>query len=91
MGIQDFEDLPLIGLGIFLYLLFREGFSGFRHAGRIADHAGEVADQENHLMSEFLKVLELVDQDRMAQMQIRRGRIEACFHEIGRASCRERV
>ena len=31
-------------------------------------------------MSEFLKVLELVDQDRMTQMQIRRRGIEACFH-----------
>ena len=78
--IENFEDLPLVGFGIFQHLLLRKRDARLRLAGRITDHAGEIADQEDHLMSEFLKVLELVDQDRMAQMQIRRGRIEACFH-----------
>src|SRR6187401_2829531 len=78
--IENFKDLPLIGLGIFQYLLFRQGNTRLRLTSRIADHTGKIADQENDFMPELLKMLELVNQDRMAQMKVRRGRIEAGFH-----------
>src|SRR4029077_8637662 len=64
--IENFEDLSLVGFGILQHLFLRKRDARLRLTGRIADHAGEIADQEDHLMPEFLKVLELVDQDRMA-------------------------
>ena len=39
-----------------------------------------VADQEDHGMAEILKVLQLANQNRVAEMEIRRGGIEAGFH-----------
>ena len=43
----------------------------------IADHAGEIADQERDLVAELLELAQLVDEHRVAQMQIGRGRIKA--------------
>src|SRR5262245_66096250 len=79
--IENFKDLPLVRLGILQYFVFGERDAGLRLAGWIADHTGEIADQNNHIMSEFLNVFELVEQDRMAQMQIRSGRSEHDCHK----------
>ena len=76
LAIQDFENLLLIGLGILMYLGLCQRRPGCALPGRISDHPGEVPDQEQHLMTEVLKLLELVDQDRVTEMQIRCGRIE---------------
>ena len=46
-------------------------------AGRIADQAGHVADQEDHGVAQILEVLHLAEQDGVAQVQIGRGGIEA--------------
>src|SRR5262245_324174 len=78
--IENFKDLPLVRLGILQYFVFGERDAGLRLAGWIADHTGEIADQKNHMMSEFLKVFEFVDQDSMAKMQISLGQNEAGFH-----------
>ena len=43
---------------------------------RVADHAGEVADQEQDLMTQVLEVAQLVDQDRMPQVQVGCRRVE---------------
>jgi hypothetical protein len=45
-------------------------------AGGIADHPGEVADQEQHVMAKILQLAQLVDEHRMPEMQIGRGRVE---------------
>ena len=42
-------------------------------------------------MTQVLKVFQLVDQDGMAQMQIRGGRIEACLYTQRPAFLKERV
>src|SRR5688572_8312460 len=76
LWIENLEDLPLIGPGVFLYLLLCQDPSRFGDAGRIADHAGKIADQKDDVMPEILKMLQLVNQHRMAEMEIRRRRIE---------------
>ena len=45
--------------------------------GGIADQPGHVADQKDDLMPEILKMLHLAQQNRVAQVQVGRGGIEA--------------
>src|SRR5437660_2374847 len=59
--IENFEDLPLVGFRILQDLLLRKRDACLRLAGRIADHAGEIAAQENDLMPAFQIMLELVE------------------------------
>ena len=47
---------------------------------RIADHAREVADQEDDGVSHVLEMFELANEDSMAQVQVGRGWIEAGFY-----------
>ena len=61
VSIQDLEDLLGIGFGVVQDLLAGERLAGLRAAGRIADHAGEIADQKNHHMPQLLKLAQLVD------------------------------
>ena len=49
-------------------------------AGRVSDHAGEVADQKDDGMSEILEVLELAEKDGMSKVKVRRSGIEAGFY-----------
>ena len=51
--------------------------------GEIADHPGKVADQKHDVVAEVLQLPQLVDQDRMSQMQVGRGRIETGFDAQG--------
>src|SRR5204862_6207318 len=39
-------------------------------SGRIADHPREIADQENNVMSKVLQLAELVELDRIAEMEV---------------------
>ena len=75
--IEDLENLLLISLGIFCHLLLRQWRAGCVLAGRVADHSGEIADQKDHVMTEVLKLSELVDQYGVPKVQIGRGRVEA--------------
>ena len=70
-GVENLEDLSLIGRGIVPHLFFGQGFTGFGYAGRISDHPGEITDQEDDLVAEILKVLQFMDQDRMPKMKVR--------------------
>ncbi len=79
LRIENFENLLFVSLGVFGDFVARQLLARFGFAGRIADHAGKIADQKNHLMAELLKLLHLLDQHRVTQVQIRRGRIEPGF------------
>ena len=74
--IQDFEYLLLVSFGILLHFGLRERRPGGTFSGRVPDHAGKVADQEQHLMPQILELLELVDQHRVPEMQVGRSRIK---------------
>jgi hypothetical protein len=80
LRIQDLEDLLLIRNSVGLYFFDRERRPRRIPTRRVADQSREVSDQEQHVVAEFLKAAHLVDEHRVAEMQIRSGRIEACFH-----------
>ena len=76
-GVQDLEDLRLVGFGVPI-----DGFARHRRARRVAarrvaDHTGHVADQEDDGVAQILKVLHLAQQDGVAQVQVRRGGVKA--------------
>ena len=52
--IEDFEHLRLVSLGIALDVLARKRRARRVLAGRVADHAGEIADQKQNVMTEVL-------------------------------------
>jgi hypothetical protein len=53
--VEDLEDLRLVGARIRLDFLGRERRSRRVAPGRVADQAGEVADQENDVVAEALE------------------------------------
>jgi len=54
------EHLRGIGFGIFLHLRFRQGRARHAFTGGITDHAGKVADQEQDMVPQILKLAQLV-------------------------------
>ena len=78
--VENLEDLLLVGLGVGRHFLGRHRLARHVLPGRIADQAGEIADQENHRVAEILKMFELADQNGVAQVDVRRGGIEARLH-----------
>ena len=77
VGIEDLEDLLLVGLGVGLEFLARHRRAQLVAAAGVADHAGEVADQEDDLVAEVLEVAHLAQDHRVAEVQVGRGRVEA--------------
>ncbi len=76
-AVEDFVDLLEIGFGVGVHLLARQRRARFGLAGGIADHRGEIADQENRGVAHFLKMFQLAQHDGVAEVQIRRGGIDA--------------
>ncbi|MNP42704.1 hypothetical protein D3C76_1364890 [compost metagenome] len=77
--IENLENLGLVGLGILENLLAGQRRARCALAAGIADHSGEVANQEDHLVTELLELAQLVDQHGVPQVQIRGSRVEACL------------
>src|SRR5437764_8107807 len=75
--IEDLEYLLKIGARVLRDLVLAERRSSNVAAGGVADHGGEIADQENHRVPEILKVLQLAEQHGMAKMQVGRSGIKA--------------
>ena len=69
----------LVGLRVREDFFFRQLLSCDGAPGWITDQTRKVADQEDRGVAQILKVLHLPDKHRVAEMDIRRGRIEACF------------
>ena len=66
VGVEDFKYLLLVSLAVFDHFLPRQGLAGDIFAGGVADHAGEIANQENGLVAQVLKLFQFVQQDGMA-------------------------
>ena len=71
LAVEDLEDLRLVGAGVGLDLLGRERRARGVAAGRVADQPGEVADEEDDAVPELLELAHLVQQHRVAEVQIR--------------------
>ncbi|MNO92590.1 hypothetical protein D3C76_841710 [compost metagenome] len=77
--VENLENLGLVGLGIFEHLLAGQRRTRCALAAWITDHPGEVANQEDHLVTKLLELAQLVDQHGVPQVQIRGSRVEACL------------
>jgi hypothetical protein len=80
LGIEDFEDLRAVGLGVAVDILARHGRAGDIAARGIADQRGHIADQKDHGVAQVLEMFHLAQQDGVAQVQVGRGGVEAGFH-----------
>ena len=80
LAIEHFVYLRRVGFRVREHVVARKRLARDVLATRVADHAGEIADQKNHLMAEILKLAHLVEQHRVTQVQVRRSRVETGFH-----------
>ena len=69
-GIEDFERLVDVGLGVRLDLFGRELRTRGVAARRVADERGAVADDERDAMAEVLELAELAQRHGMAQVDV---------------------
>src|SRR5205085_2072674 len=67
-SVEDQAGLRLIRLGVGLDLLARQRWPGRVASRRVADHRSEVADQEDDRVAEVLQLPQLVQYNRMAEM-----------------------
>ena len=79
LAIQNLVDLFEIGFGVGAHLFAGERRARFGLAGGIADHRGEIADEEDGGVALILEVFELAQHYGVAQVQIGRGGIDAEF------------
>lgn len=77
LGIENFERLIDIGLGICRDLLARKlGTRGIAARG-VSDKSRAIADDQRNAMTEVLELSELAQRDGVAEMNVRGGRIDA--------------
>ena len=74
--VENVARLIEVSLRILFNLLARKGRTGRVASGRIADRGSEVAHEEDHRVAEILKLAELVEHHRVADMNVGRRRIE---------------
>src|SRR6185503_18816163 len=80
LRIKNLEDLLFVSLRVLGDLFQSQLLAGFGLSRRVTNYAGKIADQENHLVSELLELLHLLNQYRMTKVKIRRGGIKPSFH-----------
>ena len=70
-GIEHLECLLAIGLGVGHDLFAAQLWASRGPAARVADHRSEIADDQNRLMTEILKLPQLPENQRVAKVKIR--------------------
>jgi hypothetical protein len=83
--VQDLENLLLIGAGVRLHLFRRQPRARGVLARGVPDHPGEVPDQEDRRMPQLLELAHLVDEDRVAEVQVRGSGVEPGLNAQRRA------
>ncbi len=83
LPVEDLVNLIEVGFRVGAHLLARERRTRFGLARGVANHRREIANEKNSGVAFLLEVLELAQHDRMAEVQIRRGGIDAEFHAQG--------
>jgi hypothetical protein len=78
-GVEDFEDLLLVGFGVAIDGGLIERGPSDVTSGGIADASGHVADEKDNRVAQILEVLHLAQEDGVAQVKVRSGGIEAGF------------
>ena len=78
--IEKTEHLRLVSFRVGVDLLARKRRPRHVLSRRIADHPGKVPDQKNDRVAEILERSQLSDHNRVADVNIGRGRIQAELH-----------
>ena len=78
--IEDLVHLGHVGLGIAPDLLCAERGACDGSPCWVADHAREVADDEDHRVTHVLEMFQLAQQNGVAKVQVRSGGIETRLH-----------
>ena len=74
--VEDPADLLDVGRGVRVDLFLGEPRPGRRLARRVADHGGEVADDQHGDVAEILEQAELAQHDREAEVDVGGGRVD---------------
>ena len=77
LRIENLEDLGFISFRICAICFRDKRRARGRAPGRIANHSGEVANQEDDRVAQILKVFELAEKHRVSEVQVRRSRVNA--------------
>jgi hypothetical protein len=85
LGVEDLVGLLEVGLGVLLDLLLGKDRARLGLAGGVSDAGGVVADDEDGLVTELLELAELLEDDHVAEGQVRAGRVDAELHAQGLA------
>ena len=85
LGVEDLHGLLDISLCVGLDLLLGERRAGGVAAGRVADQRGAVADNERDAVAEVLELTHLAQRNRMAEVKVGRGGVDAELDVKGRA------
>ena len=78
--IENLDAWAAVAFRVVHHLLVRQLRTCNGTTARIADHRGEIADDEHRLMTQILKLPQLSQNDRVAEMNIRTRRIDAEFY-----------
>src|SRR5215813_5053991 len=76
---ENLEDLLLVCFRVFEDCVFRELFSSDGSSGWIADESGKVTDQKYHNVAQVLKVFQLANENRVADVNVRCCGVESRF------------
>ena len=75
--IENLKCLLAIGCGVRHHFFARQLRARGRTPTRVPDHPGEIADDKNSLMTEILKLPQLSEDDRVAEVNVGTGWIDA--------------
>ena len=84
--VENFENLVQIGFRVRIHFLAGKRRTRFRAPRGIADHRGKIADEKYCGVAHVLKMLKLSQDNRVAKVNVRRGRIDAEIDAEGNAS-----
>jgi hypothetical protein len=82
-AVENFEGLFPEGFCISEHFFAAELGPGFGASGRVANHGGEVADNEDGLMSQLLELAEFFETDGEAEVNVGSGGVDAEFDVEG--------
>ena len=75
--VDDLAELRAVGVRVRANLVAGERLARLRPPRGVTDHAGEIADDHDHLMAQLLEIAQFGQHDGVPQVQVGRRRVEA--------------
>ncbi len=77
LRIEHLEGLCAVAFGVGQHLFVGELRAGGGATARVADHGGEIADDEDRFVAEVLELTQLSQHERVAEVEVGAGRIDS--------------